>query len=203
LSHCGEEHSVQGGDFLPHLGNPLLLRSALKKGVKVIAAHCASEGTGLDLDLLDSFDENPEATEKTKPEIEKAGSKTMENFDLFLRMMKEEQYNDLLYADISSMTAFARCSRPLWTMIDAKEFHHRLLPGSDYPVPCLAFVVQTRLLYWLGYLNWDEVGLLNEIFKLNPLLFDYVLKRTLRSPKTKEKWPASLFQANTRLLPNL
>ena len=50
LCHTGSETSV---DFLGsrvdnQLGNPLRLRRALRAGVRVIAAHCASEGEAPD-----------------------------------------------------------------------------------------------------------------------------------------------------------
>jgi hypothetical protein len=40
---------------------------------------------------------------------------------------------------------------------------------------------------------------LNEIYHCNPLLFDYVLKRTIRAPGTRERLSADVFQANTAL----
>ena len=49
LVHAGDEKAVHGSgrqDF----GNPLLLRRPLEHGVRVIVAHCASLGTGRDLD---------------------------------------------------------------------------------------------------------------------------------------------------------
>lgn len=68
LCHVGEEHSIDAGGLDQSLGNPLKLRayafepgrflspsqmfdySPLNAGVKVIAAHCASEGENIDLD---------------------------------------------------------------------------------------------------------------------------------------------------------
>lgn len=44
LTHTGVEHSVDFAYHNDELGNPLLLRAPLDAGVKVIAAHCASEG---------------------------------------------------------------------------------------------------------------------------------------------------------------
>jgi mannonate dehydratase len=38
LVHCGEEKAVHGGDT-QHFGNPLYMRAALDRGVKVIVAH--------------------------------------------------------------------------------------------------------------------------------------------------------------------
>ena len=49
LTHGGRERAVRGtGDDT--LGNPLRVRRALDHGVRVIVAHCASFGAGVDLD---------------------------------------------------------------------------------------------------------------------------------------------------------
>ena len=44
LVHVGEEHSVDAGFLDNSLGNPLKLIPALDIGVRIIAAHLASEG---------------------------------------------------------------------------------------------------------------------------------------------------------------
>jgi hypothetical protein len=50
-----------------------------------------------------------------------------------------------------------------------------------------------------GYINADERESLNEIYDYNPLLFDFVLKRTIRLPGTKKRLPASVFMTNPAL----
>lgn len=40
----------------------------------------------------------------------------------------------------------------------------------------------------------QEREYLNEIYKYNPLIFDYVLKRTLRYPRTGKGFEAVLFE---------
>jgi len=70
----------------------------------------------------------------------------------------------------------------------------RLLNGSDYPLPGVDLLIWTRRLVSLGMISADERKALNKIWKRNPLLFDYVLKRTLKDPKTGRRWEASLFQ---------
>src|SRR5262249_54329782 len=49
LSHAGEEAAVDSA-AAQELGNPLRLRRALEHGVRVIVAHCATLGKGVDLD---------------------------------------------------------------------------------------------------------------------------------------------------------
>jgi len=179
LCHTGQEHSIDPPGINQSLGNPLLLRRPLERGVKVIAAHCASEGEGVDLD-------HPEQPKES-------------NFHLFLRLMDEPQFKDLLFADISAITAFRRLGDPLTTILDRFDLHSRLVYGSDYPVPAIKFVVQTSKLVSHQYITENERTLLNEIWEYNPLLFDYVLKRCLKSPRTGNSFPPSVFTYNKKL----
>jgi predicted TIM-barrel fold metal-dependent hydrolase len=177
LTHVGEEQAVASAEDQA-FGNPLLFRRPLEMGVKVVMAHCGSLGENEDLD-------NPGETAKS--------------FDLFLRLMDNPRYDGLLFGDISAMTQFNRLPGPLATLIERPDLHHRLLDGSDYPLPAINIVVQTRALVKHGFITQDERKHLNEIYHYNPLLFDYVLKRTVRAPGTRERLAASIFQANTAL----
>ena len=178
LSHGGEEKAVEAEED-QKLGNPLLLRRALDHGVKVIVAHCAGLGTNEDLD-------NKER-------------KQIDNFDLFLRLMDEKQYEGLLFGEISAMTQFNRSGKPLRTMLAREDLHERLVNGSDYPLPAVNLLIRTRPLVKQGYINSSEAESLKEIYDYNPLLFDFVLKRTLRLPGTTRPFPASIFMTNLAL----
>ncbi len=178
LSHGGEEKAVEAEED-QKLGNPLSLRRPLEYGVKVIVAHCAGLGDNEDLD---------DPQRKRTP-----------NFDLFLRLMNERRYEGLLFADISAMTQFNRCGRPLNTILQREDLHERLVNGSDYPLPAINVLVRTGALRKLGYITTDERVWLNEIYDYNPLLFDFVLKRTLKIPGTEQRLPAALFMANQSL----
>jgi hypothetical protein len=156
-----------------------LLRRPLEHGVKVIVAHCAGLGDNEDLD---------DPQRKRTP-----------NFDLFLRLMNERRYEGLLFADISAMTQYNRCGRPLTTILQREDLHERLVNGSDYPLPAINVLVRTGSLRKLGYITTDERIWLNEIYDYNPLLFDFVLKRTLKAPGTERRLPARIFMANPSL----
>jgi uncharacterized protein len=177
LSHGGEEKAVESEED-QKLGNPLLLRRPLDQGVKVIVAHCASLGTNEDLD-------HP-------------GTK-LHNFDLFLKLMDEPRYQELVFADISAMTQFNRIGKPLETILNREDLHSRLVNGSDYPLPAINFLILTKPLLRGGYINQDERALLKEIYQANPLVFDFVLKRCLRKPGTNRRLPASVFQSHSSL----
>lgn len=178
LVHAGEEKAVDVAED-QKLGNPLHLRLPLDLGVRVIISHCASLGTNEDLD------------DPARPEIE--------NFDLFLRLMSQKKYNGLLFAEISAMTQANRLSRPLAQIIKLRHLHSRLVNGSDYPLPAINVVIRTGKLESEGFISTKERKLLNEIYNYNPLLFDYVLKRTLRAPGTNLKLSPSIFEKNPGL----
>jgi len=178
LSHGGEEKAVECQED-QRFGNPLLLRRALDHGLKVIVAHCAGLGDNLDLDSAD---------EKRVP-----------NFDLFMRLMDEKRYEGLVFGEISAMTQFNRIGKPLKTVLEREDLHERLVNGSDYPLPAINVLLRTRPLVKGGYINADERESLNEIYDYNPLLFDFVLKRTLKLPGTQKRLPASVFMTNTAL----
>ena len=178
LSHGGEEKAVEA-DEDQKLGNPLLLRRALDHGVKVIVAHCAGLGKNEDL--------------------ERPGRERVDNFDLFLRLMDEKRYEGLVFGEISAMTQFNRLGKPLTTILASKELHERMINGSDYPLPAVNILIRTKPLVKHGYITETERHSLKEIYHYNPLLFDFVLKRTLRLPGTESRLPASVFMANAAL----
>lgn len=178
LSHGGEEKAVQAEED-QKLGNPLLLRRPLDAGVKVIVAHCAGLGDNEDLD--DS---------QRRP---------LSNFDLFLRLMAEKRYEGLVFADISAMTQVNRCRGPLATILKREDLHDRLVNGSDYPLPAINVLIRTRPLVKLGYITAEERTGLNEIYDYNPLLFDFVLKRTMKLPDSTKRLPPAVFMANETL----
>jgi predicted TIM-barrel fold metal-dependent hydrolase len=178
LSHGGEEKAVQAEED-QKLGNPLLLRRPLDAGVKVIVAHCAGLGENEDLD--------------------DSQRRRLPNFDLFLRLMAEKRYEGLVFADISAMTQVNRCGAPLTTILKREELHERLVNGSDYPLPAINALIRTSSLVKRGYITAAERACLNEVYNYNPLLFDYVLKRTLRLPNSTKRLPPAVFMANPAL----
>ena len=100
-------------------------------------------------------------------------------------------------ASIPSRSDFAlrRLSR------EAESLRARILHGSDYPLPAINVLFSTRKLQWEGFVTREERRLLNEIYAYNPLVFDLVVKRTVRHPETCRKFPASVFLANPALGP--
>ena len=161
ISHAGEERAVVGRDAHDY-GNPLRLRRALDAGVRVVIAHCASMGSDRDLDR------GPNGP-------------YVDSFLLFSRMMEERRHEKNLFADISAMTQINRAGPALKRVIEDESWHARLLNGSDYPLPGVMPIFSVDYLVSLGMLEASSAEVLREIRLHNPLLFDFVLKRTLRS----------------------
>ena len=113
--------------------------------------------------------------------------------------MSAKHYEGLLFGEISAMTQFNRAGRPLYTILAREDLHERLLNGSDYPLPAVNVLIRTKSLTKKGYITSEERNLLNEIYDYNPLLFDLVLKRTLRLPGSDRRFPATMFMRNSAL----
>jgi predicted TIM-barrel fold metal-dependent hydrolase len=171
VCHAGEERAVSGGDKQGY-GNPLRLRRALDHGVRVVAAHCASLGQDRDLD------QGPDGP-------------WLDSFALFERLMEDPRYEGRLYADISAMTQFDRAGA-LERILERSDWHARLLNGSDYPLPGVLPVYGAAVFADRGLLEAAAVPILNIVQNHNPLLFDFVLKRSLR--KNDKRLASQIFE---------
>ena len=184
ITHAGEEKAVHSEER-QRLGNPLLLRRPLDHGLKTIVAHCASLGQNPDLDAPD------------KPWVD--------NFDLFMRLIAEPKWNGVLFGETSALALVNRVGRPLETVLKDEGLQGRLVNGSDYPLPAINALQQTGAVVKAGFITEDERALLNEIDRHDPLLFDFVMKRTVRL-KTAEKelrLPDRVFMPGPDVFPRL
>ncbi len=170
ISHAGRELAVQGGN--QDFGNPLRLRRAMDHGVRVVVAHCASDGDDQDID------QGPNG-----PRVR--------SYELFARMMDEPRYADKLHADISALTQLNR-AWALKAVLQRDDRHPRLLNGSDYPLPGVMPLFSATDMANRGLLDPAAVPLLQEVRAHNPLLFDFALKRLLHSGQ--HQFPASVFE---------
>ena len=161
LVHAGAELAVHGANT-EDFGNPLRLRRPLEHGVRVLVAHCASLGKGRDLDI------GPEGP-------------LVPSFELFARMMDEPRYEGLLFGEISAVTQINRFGNALQSLLLRDDWHQRLLNGSDYPLPGILPLFSLQQLQRNGFIGKGQAKILSQIRNYNPLLFDFVLKRTLRS----------------------
>ncbi len=155
ISHGGEEKSVHGTNQ-PQFGNPLRLRRALDAGVRVVVAHCAALGSGLD--------------EEGKP---------IKNFDIFAQLMGEKQWQGRLFGDISAIILRNREVGVLKALLTETAWHSRLLNGSDYPLTGVLPLVSVKNFVASGLLAEENLQPLLALQDYHPFRFDFVLKRSL------------------------
>ena len=172
ITHTGYEKATDGHDT-QKFGDPRYLSLPLEMGVKVVMAHVASLG---------NCEQDVEHCHEEKP-----------YFDVAMGMLKDPKYKGQLFADISATILINREDNVVDDIIDAEEIHDRLINGSDYPVPAINVLVKTSSFVKGGNITEKEGELLNEIFDYNPLIYDFVLKRTLRHSKTGKKLPEFIF----------
>ncbi|MEW6434132.1 MAG: amidohydrolase family protein [Myxococcota bacterium] len=181
ITHAGEEKAVHAEEA-QRLGNPLHLRRPLSRGVTVVVAHCASLGTNPDLDA-------PEP----RPWVD--------NFELFHRLMQEPQWQGRLFGEISALVQVNRLGKPIDTVLSDDALQARCINGSDYPLPAINALMQTRAVVDAGLITPEEREALNEIDRHDPLLFDFVLKRTLR--RDGRRLADGIFMVRPEVFPRL
>ena len=155
IAHTGRESAVQGGN--QNYGNPLRLRRALDQGARVIMAHCASDGTDEDLDH---------------------GNKRINSLDLFARLMDTPDYQSLVFGEISALTLVnhAWAIKPI---LERADWHSRLINGSDYPLPAIMPLINTRQLNQMGLLKSEYLPFLQALKQFHPLMYDFAVKRVI------------------------
>jgi mannonate dehydratase len=177
IAHFGEEQAVPGARR-EAFGNPLLARVPLEAGVRVVMAHCASLGHADDLD---------------KPSAPRVSA-----FDLFVRLMDERAHEALLLGDISAVLQINRKTEIARMLTERDDWHPRLLHGSDYPLPGIPILTRPQRLVDAGLLDAKAVPVLLAIREHNPLLFDFVLKRAVRSGS--QRLSAAIFDTRRHFL---
>jgi mannonate dehydratase len=95
--------------------------------------------------------------------------------------MREPAWEGRLFGEVSALTQFNRVGRPLETVLKDEALQARCINGSDYPLPAINALMQTRAVVSGGFLTEAEREALNEIDRHDPLLFDFVMKRTVRA----------------------
>ena len=183
ISHGGEEQAVPSPDTQEY-GNPLRLRRALDAGVNVVVAHCASHGQSIDLD-------DPRRPRRTA-------------FELFMRLMDDPTYDGQLFGEISAILLLNRVRGVVPELLRRSDLHHRLIHGSDYPIPGIDPLINLFQLWSLNLIEWQDRRPLARLFSRNPILGDFVLKRVLTidgGPATG--FPPAVFCPGPNVFPQL
>jgi len=172
ITHAGMESAVRLR-ARQQLGNPLRLRRPLEHGVRVVVAHCATLGEDRDLDRGEHGPYVP-------------------SFALFARLMDDARYGANLYGDLSAVAQMNRANPFLVSLLERKDWHARLLNGSDYPLPGVMPIYSMSQLIQLGVIEPALAPVLAEVREYNPLLFDFMLKRHLRAGRAQ--FPKGVFE---------
>lgn len=172
LSHTGAELAVEA-EADQELGNPLRLRRALDRGVRVVAAHCATLGTNVDLD-------DPAGAERP-------------SYELFLRLMDEPRYVGRLFGELSGVTLQTRVGPALTALLERGDLHARFVDGSDWPLPALNVAISLGRLVEGGFLDAADEAPLAELYRAHPLAFDLALKRRLHAPASGARFAPEAF----------
>ena len=99
------------------------------------------------------------------------------------------------------MTIVNRVGAPLREVLSNEGLRARMLNGSDYPLPAINVLMQTRAVEAEGFITPEQRGLLNEIDQHDPLLFDFVMKRCLAWKGAK--LPDATFMVRAEVFPRL
>ncbi len=114
------------------------------------------------------------------------------DFAQFAALMAERRYEKTLFGDISALPQINRAGPALARVLEEERWHARLLNGSDYPLPGVMPIFSVDYLVSLKLIAAAAAPVLREIRAHNPLLFDFVLKRQLRS--NGRAFPRTVFE---------
>ena len=178
LIHTGNEHAFRVYENKNRLGDPYMLRYPLEKGVTVVALHSGRKG--------------------------RHPTNGNSYFERFMDIMQEERYKGRLFGEISAvmmneLTPFADKSQNVLIRImehtqPSGVLNGRIYNGSDYPLPGISRLNPTSSLVRAELLSEEQANQLDEIYSYNPLLFNFVAKRSVKHPKSGVRLPAEVFQ---------
>lgn len=151
LTHTGESKAVGLSAELDRFAAPNRMRRAIELGVSVGMLHIGRAG-----------------------ENECGVSYADEFFDILSEYPDSKLFGEISAVPYSDSTALMK------RVVEAGP--GRLINGSDYPAVTPYLLVDESLedLVECGYLEREQARSLDRIYRYNPLLFDFVLKRTLR-----------------------
>lgn len=156
LTHTGKSTAVKVEKGFNQFAGPLKMHKAIESGVKVVLLHTGREGKNTDTgDLF--------ITE-------------------FIEMVKKYKGTDTYLRGEISAVPYGETQLILKDILSAEnDISEMLVNGSDYPAvsPYILVSKSLKRLKQSGFITADEVKALKQIYQYNPLLFDFVLKRTI------------------------
>lgn len=155
----------------PRYGNPMRYRAALEAGVNVVMVHVSGQ--------------------RRYPAADGEGTATATQ--LLLHLLGNPAFDDNLYVALAGVAGVGRAEGSLTAWLRHPQVGGQLVYASGYPRPAVATVVNLAGLADRGFLTAWQARALREIRSVNPLLFDFVLMRTLRLPYTELGFPPAMF----------
>lgn len=173
--HSGRSDDVHPGGE-QRLNNPLRLRLPLNMGVKVVMMSAGAAGRSADLDRL--------------------GHPEVASYRLCLRLLDDPRYRGLVFASLSGLFYDNRPLAALSALLQRPDLADRLVYASDYPFSAEAKRVHLNRFVRGGYLSAEQARLLHKIYGFNPLLFNFVLARTVHLPHTDVGFQPAVFRVH-------
>jgi len=161
------------------LNNPLRLRLALKLGVKVVMMSAGAHGTSAD--------------------VEKLGHPQVPSYRLCLRLLDDPRYKGRVFASLSGLFSGGRSLAALSALLQRPDLADRLVYASDYPHSAEAGRIHLNRFVRGGFLDAAQVRSLRDIYGFNPLLFDFVLARSVHLPHTHVRFQPAVFRSHGAL----
>lgn len=178
LTHAGGAAGLMDGET--HRDNPWHYRRALKQGVRVVLDYAGGGAGGY-----------PDPAAETGAEDGK--TPRISGVTMFLRLLREAGKDARLYAGIGALVQRDRVPEALAELLQHPDVFDRLVYVSDYPLPAVNAAVDIERLAEHGFVTPDQAAALAEIYDVNPLLFDFVVKRLIRLPHTDLGLPDAVF----------
>lgn len=116
--------------------------------------------------------------------------------DQVLRLLRGP-YAQQLRVDLSGVLASGALSEVLSPLLQHPRLYSHLVYASGYPRSAVNRRIDLETLAERGFIDAD-VGALREIYRVNPLLFVFVVLRTLHLPHTQLQLPIGVFAAASR-----
>lgn len=176
LAHTGGSAGLVAG--AENRDDPWHYRRALARGVRVVLAY--DGGTA----------EYPDPSAKAEANGDKP---RISGLAMFIRLVRESGENAELYADIGALVQRGRVPETLAELLQHPDIFDRLVYASGYPLPAINGAVDIDTLAEYGFVTDDQAAALHEIYNVNPLLFDFVVKRLIRLPHTDLGLPDDIF----------
>ena len=178
LTHTGDSTALKVDDYFNSFADPEKFHKALQLGVEVVMLHSGRVGV------------EPLANEKYGETYYEKFKNMVKEYPLYLK----GEYGAVPYKD--SIDNFVRLTN------DQININGQITPltdfmvnGSDYPATSF-YLTACRAVNACrkkGLLAKEEVEALKKLFRYNPLLFEFVFKRTLKRKNGSPAIPLEVF----------